>query len=290
VSAEELANPIVRGPVTELLNGIISPAQRLTPALYPEIASRLSSLSKTALNKTETRLAAEERIQKATDPLEQLISEADSASDEQLKKHFFFLAAKLAKEQGQLNKAATLATKAASDSEGGWLDEFLSDIVSLATKKKSPGDATYSISQMTESLSKARAFRLLGDYYGANQDKVKSKEAFTQAAKQLKSVANSNEKVRLSLSLAESVLKYEPADAYEVFRESVKTINTLPSPEKDQEEMYYVRLMPIAEDLIRSFRLLATRENQTATNLAAEIKLPELRVSALSGAYSFSPR
>lgn len=85
------------------------------------------------------------------------------------------------------------------------------------------------------------------------------------------------------MSLAESVLKYEPADAYELFRESVKEINTLPAPEKDQEKMYYLSLMPVAEDLIRSFRLL---ENQTATSLAAEIKLPELRVSALSGAYS----
>ena len=135
-------------------------------------------------------------------------------------------------------------------------------------------------------MAKAHAFRLLGEYYGANQDKVKSKEAFSQAAKQLTSVANSNDKVKVSPSLAESVLKYEPADAYEVFRESVKTINNLPSPEKDQEKMYYVRLMPIAEDLIRSFRLLATRENQTATSLAGEIKLSELRVAALSGAYS----
>jgi hypothetical protein len=290
LSTEQLSNPIVRSQVTDLLNGIISSAQRLAPALYPEIASRLSSLSRSALNKTETRLAAEERIQKATDPLEQLISEADSASDEELKKHFFFLAARLAKEQGQLSKAVLLATKVAKDGESSWLNEFLMEVVSLATKKKSPADATYAISEMTQSLLRARAFRLLGDYYGANHDKVKGKEAFTQAARQLKSVANSNEKVRASLSLAESVLKYEPADAFEVFRESVKAINTLPPPEKDQEKMYYLSLMPIAEDLIRSFRLFATRESETATNLAAEIKLPELRLSALTGAYSFSHR
>jgi len=53
--------------------------------------------------------------------------------------------------------------------------------------------------------------------------------------------------------------------------------------------MYYLNLLPVAEDLIRSFRLLATRENQMATNLAAEIKLSELRLAALSGAYSAGP-
>jgi len=293
LTAEELANPAVRGSVKELLNGIIGPAQRLTPALYPEIASRLGSLDTTAPNRTESRLAAEERIQKASDQLEQLISEANATSDEQLKTQFFFRAAKLAKEQGQLSKAVDLAMKTANhsareitDSTPSWLNDFLSEIVSLATKKNSPSDAIYAISKMTKYLGRARAFRLLGEYYGANQDKVKSKEAFTQAGKQLKSVDIGIEKVRTSLSLAESVLKYEPADAYEVFRESVKAINALPSPEKDQEKMYYVNLLPVAEDLIRSFRLLASRENETAANLAAEIKLSELRLSALSGVYS----
>jgi hypothetical protein len=83
--------------------------------------------------------------------------------------------------------------------------------------------------------------------------------------------------------LAESLLKYEPPDAYEVFRDAVKAINNLPSPATDNDT---VKLLPVAEQLIRSFRLLATRETQTATTLAAEIKLSELRVSALSGAYS----
>lgn len=290
LSAEELANPMQRSLVTTLLNGIINRAQQLTPALYPEVAARLSSVDRTALNRIETRLAAEERIQKASDPLEQLIFEANSASDEQLKKHFFLRAARQAKEQGQVSKAVDLVMKTVNDSDRNkdqsqpsWFDDFLSELVLLALKKESPLDATYAISKLTQRLQKARAFRVLGEHYGANQDKSRMKEAFAQSAKQLKAVDSSNEKVKASLLLAESVLKYEPADAYEAFRESIKTINTLPSPENDQEKMHYVKLLPVAEDLIRSFRLLGTRENQTATSLAAEIKIPELRLSALSG-------
>ena len=283
-SGEEFANPAVRGPVTSLLNGIIIPAQRLAPALYPEITSRLGSLSKNALTRAQTRVTAEERIQKANDQLEQLISEANAASDEELKKYFFFRAARLAQEHGQLSKAVDLATKVEADSS--WLHSFLSETVLVAVNRKSGQDATYAISKMTRPLEKAKAFCILGDYYGANQDKVNSKEAFTESAKHLKLVVNSKEKVKASVFLAESVLKYEPADAYEVFREAVKVVNNLPSPEKDQEKMYYGGLLPIAEDLIRSFRLLATRQNQTATNLAADIKLPELRLAALTGVSS----
>jgi len=75
------------------------------------------------------------------------------------------------------------------------------------------------------------------------------------------------------------------AQLTQALTDAVKAINNLPSPDKDQEKMYYLRLLPIAEDLIRSFRLLAASENQMATNLAAEIKLSELRLAALSGAY-----
>ena len=291
-SKEELDTIPVRAQVRQLLNGIIIAAKQFTPALYPEIASRLNSIDRTP-NIIEMRLAAEERITKASDQLEQLISEANSASNEQTSKHFFFRAANLTKEQGQLSKAVDLAMKVVNDNERTreqnqptWLNDFLSEIVSLAVKKNSPSNATYAISKMTNPLGRVNSFRLLGDYYGANEDKAKSKEAFVQATKQLKSVENGVGKVRSYLVLAESVLKYEPADAYEIFRESLKAINDLPSPQKDQEKMYYVHLMPVAEDLIRSFRLLATRQNENATGLAAEIKLSELRVSALSGIYS----
>ena len=284
VSAEQMANPIVRGPISELLNGIAGPAQRLMPSLYPEIASRLGSLGKNTLNTTEARLAAEERIQKATDQLEQLISEANSASDEKLKNFFLFRAARMARDEGQLTRAVDLAIKAANNTNSYWLNEFLLETVSLAVKKKSPREATYTVSKMTPPLDKAKAFRLLGEYYGANQEHVKSKQAFSDSARQLASVDNGNEKVETSLLLAESVLKYEPAEAYEVFREAVKAVNNLPSPNKDQEKMYYLRLLPIAEDLIRSFRLLSASETQAAANLAAEIKLSELRLSAVSGA------
>ena len=288
-SAEQMANPIVRGPVSELLNGIAGPAQRLAPSLYPEIAGRLGSLGRNSLNTTEARLAAEERIEKATDQLEQTISEANSASDEQLKNSFLLRAARMAREQDQLSKAVDLAVKAANNKDSYWFNEFLLETVSQAIKMKSPRDATYAISKMPQPLNKAKAFRLLGEYYGANQDHVKSKQAFTDSAKQLASVDNGNDKVEISLFLAESVLKYEPADAYDVFREAVKAINNLPSPDKDQEKMYYLHLLPIAEDLIHSFRQLAASENQMATNLAAEIKLSELRLSALSGIAN-SPR
>jgi hypothetical protein len=285
VSEEEFAKVYVRGPIATLLNGIAGHAKQLTPAVYPEIANRLRSLNANAPNTLETRLAAEERIQKATDQLEQLISEANSVSHEQLKQHFLARASRVAKEQGQLTRSVDLAMKIANDGDT-WSSAFLLEIVALAVTKKSPYEAIYAVSRMTPSLKKAEAFRLIGEYYGASGENVRSKPAFTQSAKLLNSLDNSNEKVKTSLTLAESVLKYEPADAYEIFRDAVKAMNNLPSPKQGDEKTHYLSLWPVARDLIRSFRALAIHENQTATSLAAEIKSSELRVAALSGVYS----
>ena len=44
--------------------------------------------------------------------------------------------------------------------------------------------------------------------------------------------------------------------------------------------------MPVAEELIKSFRLMAGQDDAAALALAQDIKLSELRVSALSGVYS----
>jgi hypothetical protein len=44
--------------------------------------------------------------------------------------------------------------------------------------------------------------------------------------------------------------------------------------------------MPIADELIKSFRLLAAQDESGAFTIAQDIKVAELRVSALSGVYS----
>jgi hypothetical protein len=108
------------------LNSIVAPAQRLAPQLYPEIMGRLRSISSISAGITGDRLVAEERIQKAGDQLEQLITEANSATYEQLRTHFLARAAKLAKEQGQLSKAVDLEMQMPNAANSAWLNEFLS--------------------------------------------------------------------------------------------------------------------------------------------------------------------
>ena len=96
-----------------------------------------------------------------------------------------------------------------------------------------------------------------------------------ESTKELKQADNDNEKVKASLSLAESVTAYDPAREYEVLHLAVDIINQLPSPEKEKEKLFYLSLLPVAESLIKTFRLAAAHDNQNALNLAQEIRVSE---------------
>lgn len=289
LSPEDSSNPVLRGPMVELLSGILQPTRLLAPALYPEVANRLNSLSTGTLTAHLARQTAEERIQQSSDPLEQTIFEAEAASDKLLKRQLLDRASRLALAQGKLHHAVDLAVSGRERNEADRyspLDQFLGEVIQVAISQKKPGLAAYAISKVVNPLNKSNGLRLLGQCYAQLKDRFKSKEALTESAKLLKSADNNNEKARASLSLAQSVLAYDPAAGYDALNQVVDTLNRLPSPEKEKEKLYYLSLLPIAEDLIRGFRLLAAQDGQGAMVLAREIKVSELRVSALSGAYS----
>jgi hypothetical protein len=289
LSPEDSSNPVIRGSIVELLSGILQPTRLLAPALYLEVASRLNSLSAGALNADLARQGSEERIRKSADPLEQTISEADITTDKFLKRQLLDRAARLAKEQGKLHQAIDLAVSGQDRNEADKyspVDQFLGEVVQIAIGKKEPVLAAYAISKLVNPLNKANGLRLLGRLYAQLKDMVKSKEALTESAKLLKRADNNNDKVRASLSLAEIILAYDPSAGYDAINQVVDTINRLPSAEKDKEKLYSLSLLPVAEDLIRGFGLFAAQDGQSALLLAREIKLSELRVSALSGAYS----
>jgi hypothetical protein len=126
----------------------------------------------------------------------------------------------------------------------------------------------------------------LAKYYGDNNDPEKSRSALNDAGKILKQADSDNAKLKLTIGLAQITLATNPSAAYDVFRLAVDTINQLAPPEEEKKKTYYGALMPVAEDLIKSFRLMAGQDDAAALALAQDIKLSELRVSALSGVYS----
>jgi hypothetical protein len=285
---EELGDPVKRAQVTDLLKAIILATSKIAPALYPEVASRLNLLSPGADNVAREHQAVEERIKNSSDPLEQTISEAEATSDSTYKTVLLERAARLALKNQQLRKAVDFALRAYAEpaNQALYLDKFLGTVLAEALKEKQPDVAQYTISKMVTALNKATAYRLLGEYFTQLGDRVKSKAALNESFKQLRATEDNADKAKSALALAQSFLEVDLNNSYDAFELAVMAINHLGPPEQDKERQYYLSLTPVAERLIEAFRLWSVKDDARAVSVAQEIKLPELRVSALSGAYS----
>jgi hypothetical protein len=197
-------------------------------------------------------------------------------------------AAQLALTQGKLRKAVDLFVAGYGDQPPNavYLDASLASVNSAAVKKEEPDVIVYAVSKMGKPLNKAKGMIVLCKYYAAARETEKTAAALHDAARALKDAEASNEKLSAAISLAKGFVEYDRTAAFDAFRQIVDTINKLPAPDKQKEAMYYGSLMPIADEVIKSFRLLAAQDESGAFTIAQDIKVAEIRVSALSGVYS----
>jgi len=286
---EDFANPTTRSQAVQALRGIMEATKSLAPAQYPEVATRLNALGDQSNNTEAQRQETEERIRTSSDQLAQIETEAEKTTDKAYKNELFDRAARLALTQAKFRKAVDLAL--ASRIEDGTdsarsIDRFLGDVIRAAIKQNQPEAASYAISKMAKPLNTVNGLLALGKYYADNKEADKSRAALTESSRMLKKADNDNDKLKAALVLAQTLLPIDRVAGQEAFRDMVETINKLPAPEKEKQKMFYVSLMPVAEELIKSFRLLAAQDGAEALAIAQEIKFSELRVSALSGVFS----
>ena len=288
LSPEEMANPVSRTMVYNALQAIEGPSKSLTPALYPEIASRLNSLAPATTARRAELQATEERIKTSSDQLEQIDTEAGRTSDTNYRASLLTRAARLALTQGKLRKAVDLAGEGYGDgpSNAGYLDAFLASVISEALKKEDPDAIVYAISKIAKPLNKANGFAALAKCYATAKEPEKVNAALRDAAKSLKDAESSNEKLRTAISLAKVFFEYDRNGAFDAFRQIVDTINKLPTPEKLKDKPSIYVPFPTVDELMKSFRVLATQDEPGAFAMAQEIKSSELRLAAVSGVYS----
>ena len=289
VTNEQLAQIPVRGSVLTLLTGIQARAQTAAPDLYPEIMSRLGSMERPSKAK-ETRQAADERIRTATDPLEQTIQEAKSTSVPLFRKQFLYQAAGLAHDRKEIRRAAELALQAeegsnpkSTNSNLIQLDNFLNELVRSSVTNKEPDSAAFVISKISQPPRKAKALRILGETHGRLKQEAETKQAFFDAAKQIRLIEDDDLKVAEWFLLAQDVVKYTPSESFEVFKELVKTVNNLSlTNDKSQNR----KLIQLADNLVNCFGSLAVHDRENAINLAISLKVTDFRLAALCGVLS----
>lgn len=283
-------DPAVRGPAAELLNGCLPSMQKLTPTLYPEAAGRLQQLNSGGLSNLKSRQAAENRISVSDHPLEQMITEADETNDKLFKRQLLERAVRFAKKDGKFRQAVDLMVSK-DDAEDikeecatySATDEFLNEIVTSALKDKDLETSEYAASKMYCPVNRTNALRSVAVRYYQERDRLRGQRTLAAAAKSLSNAEEGTMKARASLGLADAFLHFEPSGAQDAFHNAVESINKLARPKNDEEKQFYLSLLPLAEDVIKSFRTLAQQDRGTASALSVEIRLEELRACAAAG-------
>lgn len=280
---------MTRGPAVQLLTGVMPKIEKLAPSLYPEAAGRLQQLSSFANGKLKDKQAAEIRISNSDRPLEQIIAEATDTVDQVYKGELLERAALLARKQGKAHQAVDLmisrdVVSADEDcNKYSATDEFLSEIVGTALKGADMETAEYAATHMRCPVEQANAWRSIAVHYYEEQNVVRGQQSLGAALKSLNSAEDGLRKARVSLALASATLSFEPANSNDAFRRAVDTLNNLPRADKDDNKDFYGSLLPLAEDVIRTFRTLAKHDPGAARSLSVEIRLVELRASATAG-------
>jgi len=281
-------SPMANREIISALQAILDSTKTVAPALYPEVAARLTSLGSRAVTAQPEREAAEARIKESADQLEALQLEAERAGSEEYRRGFLSRAARLALTQGKFRKAVDLEISAYGDraAEATYVDRFFADVTTAALKQQQPEAAEYAVSKMTKALIKAESLVQLGKYYASNKDNEKSKTALALGLKLLDQTENNDDKLIVAIASARAAIPVDSSIAYEAMRLTVDIINKLPPRDNQKQNMSSRSLLPHGRALVEAYRLFASPDTTAALALAQDIKLPELRVSALLGAYS----
>jgi hypothetical protein len=142
------------------------------------------------------------------------------------------------------------------------------------------------LSKTTKALIKAQSLLQLSEYYASIKDKEKSKSALALGLKLLDQIENISDKLSVAIAFAQGAVPVDSSIAYEAMRLTVDTINKLPPRDNQKENTSYRSVLAHGRALVDAYRLFASPDTTAALALAQDIKLPELRVSALLGAYS----
>jgi hypothetical protein len=270
-----------------LLRQALPVMRKLTPELHGEAVARLAALAPGA----PAEDAAYERVRKSSDPLGQLMAEADAARDERRKSELLESAAREARRQGKLRLAVELTAAAESarpaPPEGDRpREELLAGVVRDALARKDLETAGLAASNLKSRVNRAEALRPIAFYQLKSDDPQSAVRTLTEAEKILERAPAGIEQAMAYLHLAADFAALDPARAAGALREAVKVANRLSRPREVAEADFSWKLLPLADATITTFQSFARADRDAALSLADTFDPKELKAAATLGVYS----
>lgn len=275
----------------QLLSFLSFMVRNSQPSLYIRINNLMAALNGSIPKKTRDWMDLQSRIEQSSDPLNELMREADLSNDSSIKQELLIQAAQLAKSKGQLKLAVELADKIEKN-RLLWRDQFLSEIVDQGIQTKDP-DFAYSVACKIDSISsRTNAIRKVVAYLSKSNDVGRARELLNSAVTQINSSKNSMEKIRSLLFVAAAFIKIDEGLVIETTQAAIKVSNDIlrtkpeDSRESEARKSYDQSMIEIASGLIPLFRYIAAGDEFRAYGLASDFQNKEMSAAAIFGACS----
>lgn len=277
-----------------ILTDVLPVVEKQFPDLYNVASARQAALAAQVPNGTLERLLVEKRVSQSSDPLGQLIAEADAASDPSLKEDLRVEAAQLALEKGQTRTAIELVVGLEPKTDDGWLwrDQFIGGSIDQALDKGDVEVAQYGAGQIHSATVHSSALQKIALHQQESNDLAGARDTLDSALKIIKDSDDSADKAVALLELATSYLKVDSQRAPELVRAAIKTINSTAAVTRKVAGSDNIHpsdaenIMKLAYKIVPTFQAMGAVNEYDALELAKYIQRPELKIAAKLGVYT----
>lgn len=264
--------------------------ENLSAPMYARARAVMAMLTSRVPSKVIERRAVQARVENSSDPLRQLIVEADAATSDSDKDDLRTQAAHLALGKGEMRLAAELAAKTSAEGQHGmWRDQFLEEIIDAAIKKEDEELSRYALSKMKTPLNRASAMQKLALFFFDSKDTVRAREWMNDTVKLIESSDNEFEKARKLFEIVSAYKKIDDSRVSELIQSAIKSCNRISKPsqnekaDNDARKAYAESLTNVTWHAIPAFRLLFQQDEIGAYSIAGSIQQPEIKAAALWG-------
>lgn len=279
----------------ELLNRALPYIQQILPERY-EQAMTQGLVLRNAMN--QAQLAAEERSKRLKDsatPIEDLVSEAETAKTKSERNDLLAEAADLALRKEKFSTCLDIVGKL--DLEiiipgqpafwRDWTSQFLKKLIRNAAAAKEFELAEKAALEMTTSLAKVQAVAFMMRQRNESQNKDAARRLLLEAIRIAESIPDEFDKAKGFLLLSMNCDQVDDSQKIPLLLSSVKALNSVNSPTTPRDQApyqeYVRKLDSTGYQVVKGFKGLTMKDENAAISLVNQIHTSDLRTPALIG-------
>jgi hypothetical protein len=279
----------------DLLTKVLPFVQRSVPELYDQALNQHVAMRAVLTERQLSSDARIKRLKESANPIEDLISEAESVKSTTERNELLLQAAQLALEKKRLDLCLHILDKvnviAAAADPASWqrsIDQILKNFVRTALADKRAELAEKAAARIASSLTRVEALNLLIRYCVKANEKAEAQRLLTEASRVAASGPDETQKAKAFFLLSQTCDQVDVTKKTDLLLSGINSLNNIPKPDagardKTAHQNYVQRLDNGGYELTKGFKGLTKIDENSALALVEKLQKPDLRTFALIG-------